>query len=180
MKAHIIQNGKITNTIVVESLNDFPNLVAATAGTIGDLWIDNSPVKPPKYASLAEAIEARTAEVLALRTEKTFSDASVTFPDAAVKDIQIENEMDLFNLLANAVAGLAQVVSGKPNESMTYRTKDKSVKPVKASEMVTIGLTIMAQKQAVVSAAWAHEDAINALTTIAAVEAYDITTGWPE
>lgn len=38
MKAHIIENGIVVNTIVVDSLDFMPNLVEATEGAIGWLY----------------------------------------------------------------------------------------------------------------------------------------------
>ena len=39
MRAHIIENGKVINTIVVDSLDAIPNLIdASLGGKIGDLW----------------------------------------------------------------------------------------------------------------------------------------------
>ena len=40
MRAHIIENGKIINTIEVESLDVIPNLIEATEGSIGWDYID--------------------------------------------------------------------------------------------------------------------------------------------
>ena len=40
MKAHIIENGIVVNTIEVESLDLMPNLVEATEGTIGWAYSD--------------------------------------------------------------------------------------------------------------------------------------------
>jgi len=62
MRAHIITDGKVTNTIVVDSLDVFPNLIDADiGGTIGDLWDGTSFSKPPKD------IPAEAAKIRALR-----------------------------------------------------------------------------------------------------------------
>jgi len=46
MNAHIIENGVVVNTIVVDSLDFMPGLVAATAGGIG--WtFDGTNFTPP-------------------------------------------------------------------------------------------------------------------------------------
>jgi len=47
MKAHIIENTRVTNTIEVESLSFMPHLIdASLGGKIGDLW-DGSIFKNP-------------------------------------------------------------------------------------------------------------------------------------
>lgn len=39
MRAHVIENGKVINTIEVESLDFMPGLISAkNDGSIGDLW----------------------------------------------------------------------------------------------------------------------------------------------
>jgi hypothetical protein len=75
MKAHIIENGVITNTIVVKSLDAFPNLIdAELGGSIGDLYDGNlfitpppapEPPKPTKEELLAQ-LQALQAQIMAL------------------------------------------------------------------------------------------------------------------
>jgi hypothetical protein len=40
MKAHVIENNIVTNTIIVDSLDFLPNLVEATEGGIGWSYVD--------------------------------------------------------------------------------------------------------------------------------------------
>lgn len=79
MKAHVIENGVVVNTIQVESLNFMPNLVEATEGSIGWLYDDQTftdpnppvvvvveaPVAPTKEQLLAQ-LNALTAQIQAL------------------------------------------------------------------------------------------------------------------
>lgn len=46
MKAHVIENGKVVNTIIVESLNELPNLVSGVIGGIGWSYADGT-LTPP-------------------------------------------------------------------------------------------------------------------------------------
>jgi hypothetical protein len=46
MRAHIIENGIVTNTIEVESLDFMPNLISGETGSIGWLW-DGETLTPP-------------------------------------------------------------------------------------------------------------------------------------
>jgi hypothetical protein len=62
MKAHVIENGIITNTIVVHALDDMPNLVdAAIGGYIGWSWNNGNPTPPeevvvvPTEVTMAQA-----------------------------------------------------------------------------------------------------------------------------
>lgn len=60
MKAHVIENGVVTNTVVVDSLDAMPNLVEATEGTIGWTYSDGVFSPPADTRSEEEkATEAR-------------------------------------------------------------------------------------------------------------------------
>lgn len=48
MRAHVIENGKIVNTIVVDSLSDRPNLVEATEGQKGDRYENGRIIPVPR------------------------------------------------------------------------------------------------------------------------------------
>jgi len=70
MKAHVITDGKVSNTIIVDSLDFMPGLVEATAGSIGwdyidGQFVDNRPV-PEVVAPLAPTKEQFMAELAAL------------------------------------------------------------------------------------------------------------------
>ena len=78
MKAHVITDGKVTNTIIVDSLDFMPGLIEATSGGIGwdyinGVFVDNQPVAvepvpvpaPTKEQLLAE-LAALTAKIQAL------------------------------------------------------------------------------------------------------------------
>ena len=71
MKAHIITDGKVSNTIIVDSLDFMPGLVEATAGGIGwdyvdGEFVDNRPVQPEIVAMPEPTKEQLLAEVQAL------------------------------------------------------------------------------------------------------------------
>jgi hypothetical protein len=63
MKAHIIENGVVVNTIEVDSLDFMPNLVEATEGSIG--WLYNGQTfTDPNPPVVVEAPAAPTKEQL--------------------------------------------------------------------------------------------------------------------
>lgn len=72
MKAHVIENGKVVNTIEVESLDFMPGLVAAPEGTgigwdhINGQFVDNRPVPPAPQPAPAPTKEQLMAELAAL------------------------------------------------------------------------------------------------------------------
>lgn len=61
MRAHVIEGGKVVNTIEVESLDFMPNLIdASLGGTIGDLWDGRqfvTPVVTPTVQEYTEAVQ---------------------------------------------------------------------------------------------------------------------------
>jgi hypothetical protein len=76
MRAHIITAGKVSNTIIVDSLDFIPNLVEATEGGIGWTYANGvftappeleivAPVAPTKEQLLAE-LQVLTAKINAL------------------------------------------------------------------------------------------------------------------
>ena len=78
MRAHVITDGKVSNTIIVDSLDFMPGLVEATSGGIGwdyinGVFVDNRPVAvepvpvpaPTKEQLLAQ-LNALSAKIQAL------------------------------------------------------------------------------------------------------------------
>jgi hypothetical protein len=69
MRAHIITDGKVSNTIIVDSLDFMPNLVEATEGGIGWTYANGvftAPLEPEIVAPLAPTKEQLMAELVAL------------------------------------------------------------------------------------------------------------------
>jgi hypothetical protein len=66
MRAHVIENGVVVNTIEVESLDFLPNLVdAENGGTIGDLYENGQFTTPqPDEAVAAAAIREQRNQKL--------------------------------------------------------------------------------------------------------------------
>ena len=63
MKAHIVTNGKVTNTIEVESLDFMIGLIdASNGGTIGDNYADGVFTKPLPTAEEAEEAKRAATE----------------------------------------------------------------------------------------------------------------------
>jgi hypothetical protein len=74
MRAHVIENGKVINTIEVESLDFMPKLVEATAGGIGwdyvnGQFVDNRPKLPASETASAPTKEELLAQLQALQAQ---------------------------------------------------------------------------------------------------------------
>lgn len=80
MKAHVIENGVVVNTIEVDSVDSLPNLVEATEGTIG--WsYSNGVFTPPANSRTNEEI---AVEVRAERDAKLTASDWTQVVDAPV------------------------------------------------------------------------------------------------
>ena len=71
IRAHVITDGKVTNTIIVNSLDFMPGLVEATAGGIGwdyvdGMFVDNLPVPVEEVSPAAPTREQLMIELAAL------------------------------------------------------------------------------------------------------------------
>ena len=72
MKAHIIENGKVINTILVDSLDSIPNLVEAAEGGIGWTYVNGvftAPPEPKIVAPVAPTKEQLMAQIAALSAQ---------------------------------------------------------------------------------------------------------------
>lgn len=75
MKAHVIENGKVVNTIEVDSLDFMPGLVAAPEGTgigwdyVNGQFIDNRPNPESPPAPPAPTKEQLLAQLQALQAQ---------------------------------------------------------------------------------------------------------------
>lgn len=79
MRAHIIENGIVTNTIEVDSLDFMPNLVdGENGGSIGDIY-ENGVFKQPPVD-----LEKLAEEIRAERDQKLFSTDWTQVIDAPV------------------------------------------------------------------------------------------------
>lgn len=66
MRAHIVENGVVVNTIEVASLDVLPGLIDGSQGSIGDTWDGqafNRPTPPVDRGALAAHIDAAVAAV---------------------------------------------------------------------------------------------------------------------
>jgi hypothetical protein len=72
------------------------------------------------------------------------------------------------------------IAAGQPNEPMRpFRTLDNARVPMTAQEASDCLNAMQAKFGAALEQMWDHKDAVRALTTVADVQTYDITTGWP-
>lgn len=79
--------------------------------------------------------------------------------------------------LTAAVAGLG--IGMTLPDTFTWRTHDNQNIPMTAQDLSTFALSMLGWAETIYGVSWYHKANIAALTTVAAVTAYDITVGWP-
>lgn len=110
MRAHVIENGVITNTIEVETLNFLPNLIdASVGGSIGWGYTDGvltepAPISEPVPDSVSMS-QARL-QLLSLGSYATVNAAIATTPEEAQIEWEYATEVSRANPLVPAMAGL--------------------------------------------------------------------------
>lgn len=110
MNAHIIENGTITNTIEVESLDFLPNLIdASIGGGTGWGYVDGTLIPPlPTPEPVPDSVSMRQVrlQLLALGSLATVNGAIATMPEAAQIEWEYATEVERTNPLVPAMAGL--------------------------------------------------------------------------
>jgi hypothetical protein len=91
MRAHVIQNGIVTNTIEVESLDFMPNLIGGETGSIGWLW-DGETLTPPPVppAPVPDSVDNAQARMALIRSGISIATVDATIqaiPDAVEREI---------------------------------------------------------------------------------------------
>ena len=68
MRAHVVENGFVVNTIIVGSIVDFPWLIdAENGGSIGDAWDGETFTTPVSIAVIPEEITPRQGKIILSR-----------------------------------------------------------------------------------------------------------------
>lgn len=153
-------------------------LILAERVELHPVWVDLPP--PP---SLAEVKAARCAEVDALRD--TYLRAGYAFERDGRHVLQIRGEDDRLNWLGVLSGCIAMVMGGQGSTALSIRTEGNVTMSIPAVELMPILLGALNHQSAIYAAAWVHKDSMIAFTedtpeNVAAVQAHDITTGWPE
>jgi biopolymer transport protein ExbD len=131
MRAHIIENGAVVNTVEVESLDVIPNLIAATEGGIGWMWDGTTLTAPPELPKTRDQLKAeRTAAVEAIKVTTT---AGNTFDGDEVSQ----------GRMARAIVTL----NANPGSTVNWILADNTVIQATAAEL-TEALTLAGTEQA--------------------------------
>jgi hypothetical protein len=85
MKAHVVEDGVVVNTVIVNSLSDLPNLVEATSGGIGWTY-DGSSFTDPNALTQSQLDEAKAASNRNKRNNLLAASDWTQMPDSPLTD----------------------------------------------------------------------------------------------
>lgn len=148
------------------------------------LEFDQATADASFIAEITVVVIKKHAEIDAIRDSKIPEGVPYTFPDGINGTIQMRDLKDIINVLGTTVAGIIYKLLGQDTAVLPFKDEenvDHSFSPVEA---MTMGMSALSGYTANYLAAWEHKRRIKALVdggaTIAQIEAYDVTTGWPE
>lgn len=138
MKAHIIFDGVVINTIEVKSLDFMPGLVdASLGGKIGDL-----------YDGVNFEHQVNQKEIEDEKRRLYYQNVNVTFPDGA-GEIKFQNDADRLDFLCVLQMSMAMVLDNDLS-IINYQTVDGVIHKVTATQMMALFLEVLINKQAII------------------------------
>jgi hypothetical protein len=154
--------------IVINSLADVEEVLTTNITSP----FQGASVVPDEVETLETAKARKWAEVKSFRVTKmqlpcTTPSGVVDADSASVTNIQ------------GAAQGAALAKMAASPLSMDWRMHDNTLVTMDADAVIAMALAVMAQVQGCYARSWALETEIEAADTIEAVQAVDITVGWP-
>lgn len=126
---------------------------------------------------LKDAKDARQRAVEVERDRRIAAGLPYTFP-AGSGTIQLR-PADIINVSGVAARGTALLQRGDTTTTLVFRDADNVTHSLTPQQAVDMGIAVAERVEGIYQASWIHKDAIERLTTVAEVDAYDISTGWP-
>lgn len=166
MRAHVIENGVVVNTIEVEDLEVFPNLVdAELGGQIGDAWDD-------------EVFTSPSGETLAEKRARIWEDIKV-YRDHLVQTGGYKAGAHWYHSdTFSRTQQIALVIMGASIPvGITWKTLDNGYVPMTQSLAGQIFAAAAAQDAALFAKAAYHKAGIDASSD---PDSYDWRVDWPE
>ena len=137
MKAHVIEDGVVTNTIEVESLDFMPGLVdASLGGKMGD-----------RYDGFVFEHHASQEEIENENRKLYYQNVNAIFPDGP-GEIKFQNDADRINFLCVFQMAMAMALNNDLS-IINYQTVDGVIHKVAAPQMVALFLEVLINKQAI-------------------------------
>ena len=129
----------------------------------------------------AARLAALTASVDAERDARIGAGMPYAFPDGG-GTVQLRNERDIINVTGVGTSGMMLAAAGDTDAAIGFRDQEDVTHRLTGAQAQALGQAVMAWMSAHYTAAWAHKDALGRLAEAGdfdALDAYDITAGWP-
>ncbi len=129
--------------------------------------------------TLESAKRAKRIAINAQRDEKIFAGLSYLFPDGSSGTVDMREQSDFDNL--QALTTLAQVLhaEGEAAPVITFVDAEDQAHNLTASQMIELGVAVTQRVAAIYAASWPKKASVKSATTIAEVNAVDISAAWP-
>lgn len=163
----------VTATVENESFNETFQTRTGPAYTVGEDFATTA-TYTVSYKSLADCKAAKLAQVNELRDQKRYPTALVT---GLGWNADLRDDTDEKNIRGKVMLALSRQIDSNTS-AIEFMGADNEARDLTPAQMVTVGRAMDTHITGVYARSWVHKSAIAALTTAAAVDAYDITTGW--
>ena len=166
MKAHIIENGVVTNTIEVETLDSLPGLIEASVGGIGWTLVAGKLIAPPApQMSRADSTASQWAAIKAKRDSLSDTGGYLVGTKWFHSDAKSKTQQ----------LGLVIMGAGVPAD-LNWKTMDGSFIQMTPALAGQVFAAAVAQDLALFAAGEAHRAAMEAA---ADPSVYDFSGDWP-
>ena len=155
-------------------INDAQGSAYKTAGALSYDSGSDSVTRPQEYKSLPDCKAVKDGEINTLRDQKRHAGS---FSTGLGWNADLRNGTDETNISGKALQAAVQLI-GSDASAITSKGADNVERDLTPAQMIAVGQAMGAAITAVYTQSWVHKAAVDALTTPAAVEAYDITAGW--
>lgn len=157
--------------------NGAPGNILHTLFTAPDTFTADGTTANMRLPSVAELKTRLKARNLAKRLSVQAAGVSYEFPDGT-GTVQTRNDTDVGNISAVATAGIALAGQGVTDPVLKFRDTENVTHPLTPSQAVAFGLAISDAISGLYEAKWTIDGQIDALTTVAECEAFDVDAEW--
>lgn len=167
----------------VKATDALVDLVAdeGTATTAREAVYQGWPTPETLTITLEHSKRLKKAEVDAHRLELTGTSVEYDFgAPIGTESFQIRDDRDFLNIMMSAQEAVWQCYLGNgATTDIQFRMASNEIIDIPAEDFAAACSSIYSTLQPYFLAAFSHKDQIDALGAIPAVNAYNITTGWP-
>ena len=133
----------------------------------------------PAMPSLAERRRARRDEVNAERDRLQHLGVPYAFPDPVTGTIDTRNSDDMANILGLHQAALGLMAAAPDVVFCSFRDAEDQDHDLTPTQMAALYQAVMARRTALYQHGWTLKGQIEAAADAAALDAIDVSAGWP-